>query len=216
MTPSARDERRWTLIDQSEDYTPRWKVANERGPAAGEYAESVEVMPVSEHEAALAAARQVDEARPVKLARTPSYETVADLGNGIQLESYWPERNAEPLFAVRQGRYPAFLKPAQIAPLRSALAALLAALTVPEPENVAEPGCAYVVTPQMKRLADEHVRLEADLAALREAAQAVVEFRDDFVSACQRGGLSDVLVREQEAWDALRAVLASADSEEER
>jgi SAM-dependent methyltransferase len=42
-------------------------------------------------------------------------------------------------------------------------------------ENVAEPGCAYIVTPQMKRLADDHALLEADLARLRHAARLVVD-----------------------------------------
>lgn len=49
--PRAGRARRWTLIDQSEDYTPRWEVVTERAPVADEYAESVEVMPVAEHEA---------------------------------------------------------------------------------------------------------------------------------------------------------------------
>lgn len=48
MSEPTREERRWALIDQSQDYTPRWKVVNDRGPAASEYAEWVEVMPVAE------------------------------------------------------------------------------------------------------------------------------------------------------------------------
>lgn len=55
MSEPSCEERRWALIDQSQDYTPRWKVVNERGPAANEYAEWVEVMPVAEHEAAFGA-----------------------------------------------------------------------------------------------------------------------------------------------------------------
>ncbi len=47
----ADEPRRWTLIDQSENFTPRWTITNQdRSPVAREYAERVEVMPVAEHE----------------------------------------------------------------------------------------------------------------------------------------------------------------------
>lgn len=51
---------------------------------------------------------------------------------------------------------------------------------------------------------DRATRLEADLAALREAAQDVVETFDEWPDA------------HRAAINGLRAVLASADSEEER
>ncbi len=52
------EPRRWTLIDQSESFSPRWTVTNQdRAPAAREYAEQVEVMPVAEHEQLVAALR---------------------------------------------------------------------------------------------------------------------------------------------------------------
>jgi hypothetical protein len=88
MTQPARDERRWTLwrvhVGRS---VGQWNA--EQWPVQGDFepeAETVEVIPLVEHEAALAAARQVDEAtrelaidivarqldRPIKLLGGPS------------------------------------------------------------------------------------------------------------------------------------------------
>ena len=45
------EPRRWRLYDTSEDYHPLWTVSQPAEAPALEYAEMVEVMPVSEHEA---------------------------------------------------------------------------------------------------------------------------------------------------------------------
>jgi hypothetical protein len=110
VTPSARDERRWTLYR----YGPTWFVAGVVEPMA---AESVEVIPVAEAEAAmwemhqralhaeaaLAAARQADEAMVERAAN--SLQDALEFGS--------PASSYE----------------------HAARAALLAALTVPEPEG---------------------------------------------------------------------------------
>jgi hypothetical protein len=97
-------------------------------------------MPVSEHEAALAAARQVDEAMVKRVA-----EAISD-GFEQGYRTHWcAEWDYEPGSGCDRCR-------------EVARAALLAA-----PERGGE------------LVGDEHARLEAELAALREAGQAVVQ-----------------------------------------
>ena len=55
----SAEPRRWTLTDWSDDYNPKWAVGDFTPPPALEHLEQVVVMPVSEHEAALA---EIDEA----------------------------------------------------------------------------------------------------------------------------------------------------------
>jgi hypothetical protein len=62
LGPGRKGARRWTLIDESEDYAPRWRAVPEGAPFASEYAECVEVMPVSEHEALARQLLECDEA----------------------------------------------------------------------------------------------------------------------------------------------------------
>jgi hypothetical protein len=64
----------------------------------------------------------------VNLKRSPYFETLADLGNGVKLESYFPDRNPEPTLWLRQTGGPAPIKRAQIRPLIEALERIEAAL----------------------------------------------------------------------------------------
>lgn len=71
----------------SEDYSPRWRVANKRGPVARQYAEAVEVMPVSEHGAAQSAIRMADRFL-VELS------TELSQGQIVKWTAYWQARVA--------------------------------------------------------------------------------------------------------------------------
>lgn len=48
------EPRRWTLYDVSAAFNPRWRVEHETAPRSAGYLERVEVMPVEEHEQAMA------------------------------------------------------------------------------------------------------------------------------------------------------------------
>jgi hypothetical protein len=156
MTPPARYERRWTLANAGIETRPIWHVVNDRGPLPLRHAESLEVMPVAAHdaaveehlhevaeyfgrwkgavaraeqaEAALAAARQVDEAlREAALwvvlawdAQRSQHRTMGDLRVALGLPRDRPDRETAEERLLR-----AVVNPG---------AALLAALT-PEPED---------------------------------------------------------------------------------
>jgi hypothetical protein len=65
----------------------------------------------------------------VKIPRSIHIETLADLGNGCKLSSYWPESTEYaprpyPLIYVQQGMSAAPLRPEQVPPLIEALQAM--------------------------------------------------------------------------------------------